>query len=205
MAAAGADTVLGRQFEDFLADGQRGVIPSLGSRVLRLLTPLALGSQGVVLGILQVMGAIVARVGFGASSEEIGLELAFLAFEQGDGLLPRGDAAQGIAMPTPPITHLLTQFEVLAVQGLDFGTQGGHFLAQVRHRGDQLRDGVTWATDLNKLAVHDYHVYPKHPGNGSGPFQFTEELEGRKDGFGEGLPSSCCKSLPPVQLEVRWP
>jgi hypothetical protein len=121
LAAAGADTALGRQFEDFLADGQRGVIPSLGSRILRLLTPLPLGSRGVVLGIRQVIGAIVARVGFGASSEEIGLELAFLAFELCDGPLQRSDAAQGLAMPTLPITHLLTEFEVLALQAIGLG------------------------------------------------------------------------------------
>jgi len=107
------------------------------------------------------MGAIVPRLSLGVSSEEIGLELAFLAFELFDFLLQRGDAAQGIAMTTLPISHLLTQFEVLALQGLDFGTQPGHFLAQVLHQGDQRRDGVTRATDLNQLAVHDHHALPE--------------------------------------------
>ena len=94
-----------------------------------MLAPFPLGSLGVVLGILQVIGAIVPRLGLGASSEEIGLELAFFAFEVFDVLLQRGDAAQGIAMTALPISRLLTQFEVLALQGLDFGTQPGHFLA----------------------------------------------------------------------------
>jgi hypothetical protein len=98
-----------------------GVIPSLGTRVPRLLAPVPLGCPGVVLGIIQVIGAIVPRLGFGASSEQIGLELAFLAFELFDLLLQRGDALQGIAMATLPIPGLLTEFEVLALQAIDFG------------------------------------------------------------------------------------
>jgi hypothetical protein len=82
------------------------------------------------------MKAIVPRLGLGALSEEIGLELAFLALEVFDVLLQRGDAAQGIPMTTLPISRLLTQFEVLALQGLDVGTQRGYFLAQVLHQGD---------------------------------------------------------------------
>ena len=66
-----------------------GVIPSLGPGVLGLLTPFPLGSLGVVPGIIQVIGAIVPRLGLGASSEEIGLELAVLAFELFDLLLQR--------------------------------------------------------------------------------------------------------------------
>lgn len=46
-------------------------------------------------------------------------------------------------MTALPISRLLTQFEVLALQSLDVGTQLGHFLAQVLHQGDQLRDGFT--------------------------------------------------------------
>src|SRR3954471_10065018 len=111
-----------------------GVIAALRSRVLRLLAAIPLGSLGVVLGIIEVIGAIVPRSGLGASSEEIGLELAFLAFELFDFLLQRGDASQGIAMTTLPISHLLTQFEVLALQGLDVGPHPGHFLAQVLTR-----------------------------------------------------------------------
>ena len=107
--------------EDFLADGQRGVIPSLGTRVPRLLAPVPLGCLGVVLGIIQVIGAIVPRLGFGASSEQIGLELAFLAFELFDLLLQRGDAVEGVAMTILPISDLLTEFEVLALQAIDFG------------------------------------------------------------------------------------
>jgi hypothetical protein len=114
-ATAGADRLLGRQFDDFLTAGQMGVIPSLGTRIPRLLAPVPLGCLGVVLGILQVIGAIVAGSGFGASSEQIGLELAFLAFELFDLPLQRGDAVEGIAMTRLPISDLLTEFEILAL------------------------------------------------------------------------------------------
>src|SRR4051794_14824525 len=103
-----------------------GVISSLGTRVPRLLAPVPLGALGAVLGIIQVIGAIVARLGFGASSEEIVLELAFFAFKLFDLLLQRGDAAQCIAMTTPPIPDLLAEFEILALQAMDFGAQLAH-------------------------------------------------------------------------------
>jgi hypothetical protein len=98
-----------------------GVISSLGTRIARLLTPVPLGALGVVLGILQVIGAIVPSLGFGASSEKIGLELAFLAFELFDLLLQRGDAAEGMAMTMLPISGLLAEFEILTLQAIDFG------------------------------------------------------------------------------------
>jgi hypothetical protein len=98
-----------------------GVIPALGTGVARLLAPVPLGTLGVVLGILQVIGAIVPGSDFGASSEQIGLELAFLALEVFDLLLQRGDAVEGIAMTRLPIAGLLTEFEVLALQAIDFG------------------------------------------------------------------------------------
>ncbi len=47
--------------------------------------------------------------------------LAFLAFELFDLLLQRGDAVEGVAMTILPISDLLTEFEVLAVQAIDFG------------------------------------------------------------------------------------
>jgi hypothetical protein len=98
-----------------------GVIPSLGARIPRLLAPVPLGGLGVVLRIIQVIGAIVPRSGFGASPEQVGLELAFLAFEVFDLLLQCGNAVEGIAMTRLPISDLLTEFEVLALQAIDFG------------------------------------------------------------------------------------
>jgi hypothetical protein len=98
-----------------------GVIPSLGTRIPRLLAPVPLGSLGVVLGVLQVVGAIGPGLDFGASSEQVGLELALLAFELFDLLLQRGDAVEGIAMARLPISGLLTKFEVVALQAIDFG------------------------------------------------------------------------------------
>ena len=97
------------------------LISPLGSVVLRLLAPFPLGMLGVVLGIVPVIGAILQRRGLGASAEEIGLELPLLTLELFDFLLQRGDAEQGIAVATLPITDLLAELEILASQALDFG------------------------------------------------------------------------------------
>jgi len=96
-----------------------GVIPSLRTRVPRLLAPVPLGPLGVVLGIIQLIGAIVPWLGFGASSKQIGLELAFFAFELFAFLLQRGDALQGIAMATLPIPDLLAELEILPIRAMD--------------------------------------------------------------------------------------
>jgi hypothetical protein len=60
-------------------------------------------------------------LGLGASAEQIGLELAFLAVELFDLLLQGGDTVEGIAMTRLPRSDLLTEFEVLALQALDVG------------------------------------------------------------------------------------
>ena len=130
--------MLGRQFDEFLTAGQMGVIPSLGPRIARLLAPVPLGCLGVVLGITQVMGAIVPRLGFRASSEPIGLELAFLAFQLFDLLLQRGNAVEGIAMARLPISDLLTEFEILTLQAMDSSAELANFPAHVLHQSDQI-------------------------------------------------------------------
>jgi hypothetical protein len=66
------------------------------------------------LGVIQTVGAIGPGSGFGTSSEEIGLELTVLALELLDVLFQGGDAAQGIAMATLPISDRLSQLEILA-------------------------------------------------------------------------------------------
>ena len=73
------------------------------------------------MGILQGIGAIGAGLDFGASSKQIGSKLAFLAFELFDFLLQGGDAVEGITMTRLPISDLLAEFEVLALQAIDFG------------------------------------------------------------------------------------
>jgi len=107
--------LLGRQFEELLTNRQMRIIPSLGSRVLRLLAPFPLRFPGVVLGIVQVIRAIAPRRGLGASPEEIGLELAFFTFELFDFPFQLGDALLGIAMATFPICGLLAEFGVLTL------------------------------------------------------------------------------------------
>jgi hypothetical protein len=73
-------------------DRQMGVIPSFGAGVIRLLAPFPLRSPGVVLGIIQVIGAIAPSRFLGAFPEEIRLEFAFFPFELFDFLLQLGDA-----------------------------------------------------------------------------------------------------------------
>jgi len=142
LAAARADTLLGRQYEEFLADGPRGVIAALGAGVLWLLTPLPLGSLRVVPRIIEVMGAIVPGLGFGASSQPIGWELACLALKWFDLLLRRGAAVEGLARARLPRSDLLTEFEVLALPALDFGVSRADLSAQVLDPSDQPRGGV---------------------------------------------------------------
>ena len=147
LAAAGADTSLRGQFAGFLVGRQAGIIAAFGSGVLRLLAPIPPGWLGTVLRVVQVIGAIVQRPGLGASSEEIGLELPFFPFELFDSLFQSGDAAQGIAMATLPISHLLAQFEVVALQATDLGAQLRHLLAPLLHQEDPLRGGVRGRTE----------------------------------------------------------
>jgi hypothetical protein len=153
-----------------------------------LLAPVPPGWVGVVLGIIQVIRAIVPRLSLGASSKEIGRELAFFAFQLFDFLLQRRDAAQCIATTTLPGSDLVTKFEIVAEQALDLGTQRGDLLAQVRHQGDQIRGGVTRDTDLNQLAVHDHHATKKVREVEETGFNFTEVFGDGIDGLGEALP-----------------
>ena len=123
---------------------------------------------GVVLGIAQVIGAIPQRLGFGASAEKIGLELAFFTFELLDLLFQRGDALQGIMMATFPISGLLAEFEVLTLETLDRAAEIRNFLAQGPYQDHQLRGGVDRATDLYQLASHDHLGLPNTVEKGKG-------------------------------------
>jgi hypothetical protein len=115
LAAIGTRALLGKQFGDTRANRQMGVIPSLGSGVLRLLAPFPLRFLRVDLGITKVIGTIASGRGLSASPEEIGLELAFFTFEFfGLPIQPR-DPLQGIAMPTSPIASVLAELVVLTV------------------------------------------------------------------------------------------
>jgi hypothetical protein len=114
-SALGTDTFLGRQFGELVLDRQMGVIPSFGDGIVRLLAPFPLRFLRVVLGIIQVIGAIAPRRGFGAAPKKVGFELAFFTFELFGFLFQLGDALQGIAMATFPISDLLAEFEVLAL------------------------------------------------------------------------------------------
>jgi hypothetical protein len=59
LTAAGADTSLRRQFPEFLAGQQVGIIAAPGAGVPRLLAPVPPRHLRRILGIVEVMGAIV--------------------------------------------------------------------------------------------------------------------------------------------------
>src|SRR3954471_8663948 len=54
-------------------------------------------------------------------TDSVGLELALLAFQSFDLLLQRRDAVEGIVMARLPISGLLAEFEVVALQAIDLG------------------------------------------------------------------------------------
>ena len=91
-------------------------------------------------------------------------ELPFFTFELLDFLLECGDAFQGIAMATLPISDLLAEFEVLALQALDFGAQLEDFPVRALDWVNQLRGGAARTyTDLYELVDHDHLGLPKRP------------------------------------------
>ena len=149
MTAVGADTLLVGQIDNDLADRKRRIIPPLRSGIARLLAPLSCGPRRVVLGVVEMIGSILQRCGLGASTEEVGLELAFLTLELFDLLFQLSDAAQGISMATLPIAGLHTQLEILALQVIDPVTQRGHVPAQVLQQRQRLGGGLLGATDLS--------------------------------------------------------
>ena len=130
IAAPRTDALLGGQFGEGFTNRQVGIIPSLGTGVPRLLAPFPLRFLGDVFGIVQVVRAIAPRRRFGATPEKVGFELAFFTFELFDFLFQLGDALQGIAMATLPISDLLAEFEVLTLETLDLGAEVRDFLAQ---------------------------------------------------------------------------
>ena len=138
MTAIGADTLLVGKLEEDLADRKPGIISPLGSVDSPVAGPVsASGCSGVVLGIVEVIGAILQRLGLGASAEEIGLELPLFTFELFDFFVPTWPMRQqGITMATLPISDLLTELEILASQAPDFSAQLYPFLVWDRHQGD---------------------------------------------------------------------
>ena len=110
------------------------VIPSLGAGVLWLLAPFPRRFLGVVLGIVQVIRAIAPRRGLGAAPEKVSFELPFFTFDLFDFLVQLGDALQGIAMATSPISDLLAELEVLALETLDLVASSANPWRKVRTR-----------------------------------------------------------------------
>ena len=161
LTAVGADALLVGQFNEDLTDRKSGIIPPLRSGIARLLAPLSSRPPRIVLGVVQVIGTILQRRGLGASTEEVGLELAFLTLELFDLLFQLADAARGITMATLPIASLHTQLEVLALQVIDPAAQRGHVAAQIVQQRHPRGGGLLGATDLTQLAVHSQLDLPE--------------------------------------------
>src|SRR5271157_3316976 len=66
-------------------------------------------------------------------------------------------------MATLPITDLLAEREILALQALDFGAQLEHFPARVLDWVNQLRGGAARTTDLYQMANHNHLGLPRRP------------------------------------------
>ncbi len=115
-----------------------------------------------------MIGAIASDRGLSASSEKIGFELAFFTLEFFDLPIQPGDPLQGIAMATSLIASILAELVFLTVQALNFGSQFSDFLAQRLHQGNQRRGGITAATELHQLTIHDYLGLPEMTRNERG-------------------------------------
>ena len=187
MTAIRADTLLGGKIDECLTDRQPGIISPLGSVVLRLLTPFPLGLLGVVLGIVQVIGAIVEWLGFRASSKEVSLELPFFTFELLDFLLECGDAFQGIAMATLPISDLLAEFEVLALQA--WTSVRNLSTSQFEHSTGSINSGEEplGQQTCTSWSIMTTLVYRNGRDLGRGGFPFIHYRQTCTDGIGEAL------------------
>ena len=156
--------------------------------VLRLLTPFPLGLLGVVLGIVQVIGAIFFTVRLPpASSKEVSLELPFFTFELLDFLLQCGDAFQGIAMATLPRSHVLAQFEVLALQGLTSVWKLS--TSQFEHSTGSTNSGEEplGQQTCTSWSIMTTLVYRDGRDLGRGGFPFIHYKKACTDGIGEAL------------------
>ena len=146
-----------------------------------------LGFLGVVLGIIQVIGAILRGVVSERRPKRSAWSCAFFPLELFDFLLQRGDAEQGIAMATLPITDLLAEFEILASQrstsastqplpGAEFST--GSINSGEEPLGQQICTSWPFMTNL---------VYRDGRDLGRGGFPFIHYRQPCTDGIGEAL------------------
>src|ERR1700736_5416863 len=69
-----------------------------------------------------------------------------------------------------PIAGLLAQFQVLAPQPGDFGTQFGHFLPQLRNHRCQIDGAIHGRRILDQHVFHDTPVLPELPQSKKGQF-----------------------------------
>jgi hypothetical protein len=113
VAARAAALVLW-EFDAFLANGQVGVIPSLGARPLRLLATTPNGT--IQLGIFQIVCAVQSRGLFAATAEEVSLQLEIFTGKLVSFLLGGFEAFDGPCTHGLPVTHLLFEALVIPLQ-----------------------------------------------------------------------------------------
>ena len=88
-----------------------------------LLAPIPLGLGGRLLGILQVIGAILAGLLFRFATEKVSLEFADFAAQKLQFLVHFFEALAGSSMHALPIAGLLPQFQILPPPAFDVRTQ----------------------------------------------------------------------------------
>jgi hypothetical protein len=163
-----------RHFRRFFTDRQVAVVPAFGAGPVTLLAalPFRLGLAWVV----ELIGAITARLLFRLASELFGLQLAIFAPEILVLLFQGRDASHGISMPALPIPGLLAQFEVFTPQTGHFGTQLSQFLAEERKLLCHRRPHVNIETGIQKQVFHDLAVLPKTPEGWEGQLDSRNRL-----------------------------
>jgi hypothetical protein len=102
---------------------------------------MTLGFCGGLLGILQVIGAILAGLLFRFATEKVSLEFADFAAQKLPFLVHFFEALAGTSMHALPIAGLLPQFEILPPQAVNRQTQSVVLGQQPCRQNRRIADG----------------------------------------------------------------
>jgi len=155
-ATMGADLEFRGQFNGLLAHGQMAVITASRRGLAGLAVTPKFGL--VVRRVLQIIGAVAARLLLGAASKAFRLQFAVLAAKEFVLLLQGGNSLNGTRVPTAPISGLLTQWEILTAEIGDFGPQLINLSQESSDQGGQINVGEGRFEGWRKNACHDGDV-----------------------------------------------
>jgi hypothetical protein len=140
LATMRADLLLLGQIKGLLPKGPMAGIAASRSVLIRLPPPSSPGL--IVRGVVEFIGAVGAGLLLGAASLTFGLQLADLAAELFVLLLQRRDWPDRIGMSAPPVSGLLSPFEILTPQVGHLGAQRIDFRQEPRDQRGQIgKDG----------------------------------------------------------------